>query len=308
MQRIFQLIHEKKVSTAWNKYKEQKTMSGERMMSKEAFFSQHQIRLQQLLRFNGNGNINSNALNPNKSPTDNFSTVSANFETDSLPSRSLGSFFEFSNPISEKKTVRSISYTRSFRLPNKHDDYNYIKEDEDEDSQEGGLKEEEVEEDMETVIEMSMMEIYNEQVYDLLNDSWGGGGGQAIDSISVLRLGTDGIVSAPGVATAQIHDLNDAMNIYAKGSKIRAKASTLLNVNSSRSHLVVQINIAFQTVDEHKTQAKLYLVDLAGSERVQKSGVTGAAMKEAQYINRSLLALGDVMEALDKKQQYVPYR
>ena len=54
--------------------------------------------------------------------------------------------------------------------------------------------------------------------------------------------------------------------------------------------------------------AKLYLVDLAGSESVGKSGVVGAAMKEAQHINRSLASLGDVMEALDQKAKYVPFR
>jgi kinesin family protein C2/C3 len=55
-------------------------------------------------------------------------------------------------------------------------------------------------------------------------------------------------------------------------------------------------------------KGKLFLVDLAGSERVTKSGVTGAAMKEAQHINKSLAALGDVMEALDQKAKFVPYR
>lgn len=56
------------------------------------------------------------------------------------------------------------------------------------------------------------------------------------------------------------------------------------------------------------TSARLYLVDLAGSERIKKSRVTGAELKEAQSINRSLAALGDVMEALDKKSSHVPYR
>jgi kinesin family member C2/C3 len=50
------------------------------------------------------------------------------------------------------------------------------------------------------------------------------------------------------------------------------------------------------------------LVDLAGSERVGKSGATGATMKEAQHINKSLSALGDVMEALDQKSKHIPYR
>jgi len=56
------------------------------------------------------------------------------------------------------------------------------------------------------------------------------------------------------------------------------------------------------------TKGKLVLVDLAGSERAKLSGVTGNAMKEAQHINKSLSALGDVMEALDNKAKYIPYR
>ena len=56
------------------------------------------------------------------------------------------------------------------------------------------------------------------------------------------------------------------------------------------------------------TKGRLYLVDLAGSERVKKSAVTGTELREAQYINRSLSALGDVMEALDSKASYIPYR
>jgi kinesin family protein C2/C3 len=58
----------------------------------------------------------------------------------------------------------------------------------------------------------------------------------------------------------------------------------------------------------YTTVGRLYLVDLAGSERVRKSAVTGQRLKEAQYINRSLSALGDVLEALDKKSPHVPYR
>ena len=98
------------------------------------------------------------------------------------------------------------------------------------------------------------------------------------------------------------------MTIFSKGASNRATAATNLNEHSSRSHLIIQINVTSQHESGIPTNGKLFLVDLAGSERVLKSGVTGAGMKEAQHINKSLSALGDVMEALDQKSKYIPYR
>merc|ERR1712072_670593 len=81
------------------------------------------------------------------------------------------------------------------------------------------------------------------------------------------------------------------------------------NADSSRSHLIV-ILIVESTNKKSKqvTTGKLTLCDLAGSERLKKSEVTGEQMKEAQSINKSLTALGDVIEALSKNSKHVPYR
>lgn len=167
-------------------------------------------------------------------------------------------------------------------------------------------------------VEVSMMEIYNDQVHDLLieggNDFTGGGGGNNSSSGGGreggldIRQSPDGSVSVPGLKQIKVHKIEDVMEVFARGSANRATATTNLNEHSSRSHSILLVDVTTCTSGAAPVKSKLYLVDLAGSERVGKSGVTGAAMKEAQHINKSLSALGDVMEALDQKSKHVPYR
>ena len=153
-------------------------------------------------------------------------------------------------------------------------------------------------------VTVSMMEIYNEQVFDLLLTQSPAGQGSGLD----IRQAPDGSVGVPGLHTVDVCSLADVMEVFAKGSNNRATTSTNLNEHSSRSHLIMLIEVSTAQGDSPPVRSKLFLVDLAGSERVGKSGVTGQAMKEAQYINKSLSALGDVMEALDQKAKFVPYR
>jgi kinesin family member C2/C3 len=134
------------------------------------------------------------------------------------------------------------------------------------------------------------------------------GGGQT-DGVSLeIRQAADNTVMVPGLRQVRVQNMEDVINVFSKGSSNRATASTNLNEDSSRSHLIIQMDVLIEIEGESDVRGKLYLVDLAGSERVGKSGATGMTMKEAQYINRSLLALGDVMEALDQKQKHIPYR
>merc|ERR1712190_158057 len=82
-----------------------------------------------------------------------------------------------------------------------------------------------------------------------------------------------------------------------------------MNADSSRSHLIFIILV--ESVNRKSKQVstgKLTLCDLAGSERLKKSEVSGDQMKEAQSINKSLTALGDVIEALTKNAKHIPYR
>jgi len=96
--------------------------------------------------------------------------------------------------------------------------------------------------------------------------------------------------------------------LLAKGNRNRAVASTSLNQTSSRSHMVLWVDVTSGFEGQDGNKGTLFLVDLAGSERVKKSEVEGDHMKEAGHINKSLSALGNVMEALDRKASHIPYR
>jgi len=122
-----------------------------------------------------------------------------------------------------------------------------------------------------------------------------------------VRLSPEGEVFVQGLTKHKVESVDEVFKIFDKGSLNRATAATNLNEHSSRSHSILLVEVTTSS-SEGTHVGKLYLIDLAGSERVTKSGVTGVAMKEAQNINRSLSALGDVMEALDSKSKHVPFR
>ena len=91
--------------------------------------------------------------------------------------------------------------------------------------------------------------------------------------------------------------------------KHRSQQATNMNEHSSRSHMMLSVTVASHNkLTGFQTRGKLHLVDLAGSERLNKTGAEGKALKEAQNINKSLSALGDVIAARAKKQGHVPFR
>ncbi|XP_073116581.1 kinesin-like protein KIN-14M isoform X7 [Elaeis guineensis] len=116
-------------------------------------------------------------------------------------------------------------------------------------------------------------------------------------------------LAVPEASMYPVQSTSDVMDLMQTGLTNRAMSATALNERSSRSHSIVTIHV--QGVDL-KTGAtlhgSLHLVDLAGSERVDHSQVTGDRLKEAQHINKSLSALGDVIFALSQKSGHVPYR
>jgi kinesin family protein C2/C3 len=164
-------------------------------------------------------------------------------------------------------------------------------------------------------VEIGMLEIYNDECYDLLGASGASlaekkkeaqkAGGKA--SLEIRRS-KEGRIEVPNLTKQKVSNIEDVFELLAKGNKNRAVASTSLNQTSSRSHMVLWVDVTSGFEGQDGNKGTLFLVDLAGSERVKKSEVEGDHMKEAGYINKSLSALGNVMEALDRKASHIPYR
>ncbi|KAG9144869.1 hypothetical protein Leryth_026117 [Lithospermum erythrorhizon] len=158
-------------------------------------------------------------------------------------------------------------------------------------------------------ISVQMVEIYNEKVRDLLNN--------IRDTSVLLNLHTLGILSnsqssglaVPDAAMFPVKSTSDVLELMDAGLKNTAKSATALNERSSRSHSIITIHVRGTDLKTGSTvMSNLHLVDLAGSERVDRSEVTGDRLKEAQHINKSLSALGDVIFALAQKNSHIPYR
>ncbi|XP_062181260.1 kinesin-like protein KIN-14K isoform X2 [Phragmites australis] len=150
---------------------------------------------------------------------------------------------------------------------------------------------------------VQMVEIYNEQVRDLLSNN-----------IAQKRLGIwntsqpNGLV-VPDASLHQVKSTSDVLDLMEIGQANRAVGSTALNERSSRSHSILTVHVRGVDLKNGSTsRGCLHLIDLAGSERVERSEATGDRLKEAQHINRSLSALGDVIFALAQKNAHVPYR
>ncbi|XP_025782030.1 kinesin-like protein KIF28P [Puma concolor] len=166
---------------------------------------------------------------------------------------------------------------------------------------------EERERNQEYQVTFSMLEIYNEQIRDLLSRTKQPGGLKVRED-QHLGFYVDGLKSVPCENYAQIERLME------QGTKIRTTASTNMNASSSRSHMVITIQFRQVFLDRDLTkQSTINLVDLAGSERQKSSGSEGDRLREGSQVNLSLTNLGNVISALadaatGKKVLHIPYR
>uniref|UniRef100_A0A7M5X8X7 Kinesin motor domain-containing protein n=1 Tax=Clytia hemisphaerica TaxID=252671 RepID=A0A7M5X8X7_9CNID len=149
---------------------------------------------------------------------------------------------------------------------------------------------------------MYMMELYRDNLIDLFADA---------KNPAKLDIKKDkkGMVVVTGALVKEASNAEELMTLFEEGSSSRHIASTKMNAESSRSHLVLSIVIESTNLTSGVVvKGKLSLVDLAGSERANKTGATAEQLKEAQSINKSLSALGDVISALSSEQSFIPYR
>lgn len=157
-------------------------------------------------------------------------------------------------------------------------------------------------------VKISFIELYNEELSDLLSES--------TDNNEKLRIFDDparkGSVIIPGLEEIVVQNKSEVYKILQKGAEKRQKASTLMNSQSSRSHSIftVTVFIKEKSIDGEETikVGKLNLVDLAGSENIERSGATGKRAAEAGKINKSLTTLGRVITALVEHRDHIPYR
>jgi hypothetical protein len=157
-------------------------------------------------------------------------------------------------------------------------------------------------------VKLWYIEIYNENIRDLLSNS---------DENLDLREDPNKGISIANISELNVTSCKDIMQILKRGNKNRTQEATNANETSSRSHAILQVHIEFKEksagLEVEIKQGKLSLIDLAGSERASATQNRGIRLIEGANINRSLLTLGNCINALFEASEkgskpYVPYR
>lgn len=151
----------------------------------------------------------------------------------------------------------------------------------------------------------SMLELYRNDLVDLLSK----GDSKASAKKLNVRQEKTGMVVVEHLTEEECSCAQQLSDLMERGNKQRTVAATAMNSESSRSHLVLIIRIVSVNKEtKEQFKGKILMCDLAGSERLKKSQVEAHMQKEAIEINKSLTALGDVIEALTKGSKVIPYR
>lgn len=156
-------------------------------------------------------------------------------------------------------------------------------------------------------VSMSFLEIYNETIRDLLNP-------ETHFKRLVLREDANKKISVSNLLSHKPNSVEEVMDLILVGNQNRTSSPTEANATSSRSHAVLQINVVQKNrtadISEEHTYATLSIIDLAGSERAAATKNRGARLNEGANINKSLLALGNCINALcdPRRRNHVPYR
>lgn len=161
----------------------------------------------------------------------------------------------------------------------------------------------EADQDIEFNIKCSYLEIYMEKIMDLLDVKK--------TNLNVKQDKTRGLYIEDATEVF-VGNTDEMMSVMNAGSQNRSVAATRMNATSSRSHSIflVQVNQKNRKTDATKA-GKLFCCDLAGSEKTEKTEATGQTLEEAKMINKSLSALGNVINALTEakgKNPFIPYR
>ncbi|XP_050691538.1 kinesin-like protein KIF19 isoform X3 [Eriocheir sinensis] len=154
-----------------------------------------------------------------------------------------------------------------------------------------------------TKISMSYLEIYNENIRDLLQPS---------GTLDLREDAKTGVIQVAGLSEKEILTTKEVMRLLQKGNKERTCEPTAANKTSSRSHALLQVNVrksVIKGVGEQVKCGRLFMIDLAGSERAKQTQNRGKRLQEGAHINRSLLALGNCINALAEGQaKFVNFR
>ncbi|KAJ9155951.1 Kinesin-like protein [Coniochaeta hoffmannii] len=155
-------------------------------------------------------------------------------------------------------------------------------------------------------MEGSFVEVYNEELRDLLTPA------KEVDGKKKIEIRHDEArkqTTVTNVKTVRLDTADKVEVMLRQAQNNRSVAATKANERSSRSHSVFILKLMGENAATgERCEGTLNLVDLAGSERLNHSGAEGERMKETQNINKSLACLGDVIEALGKGSSHIPYR